>query len=138
VPRLNATVLTISAALAASLAGTVLTGCSQTEDAARAAASRAVTKAASSAADTVKRKAQSEALSQVCGLTRGSGPLADGKVSGEDRALAASVASVAQQAGVPARYTEPLATLGDSEAGRAATTKAIDALKQSCGRQGQG
>lgn len=137
-PRLNATALTVSAALAATLASTLLTGCSQAEDAARSAASDAVTKAASNAADTIKRKAQDEAIKQVCGLTTGSGPLADGKVSGNDRALAASAASVAQQAGVPARYTEPLATLGDSEAGQAATTKAIDALKQSCGRQGQG
>ncbi len=128
-PRLNATVLTASAVIAAAL----LTGCSQAEDAARAAASGAATKAA----DTVKRKAQAEAIKQVCGLTTGSGPLADGSVSSNDRALAASAAAVAQQAGIPQQYTEPLATLGDSEAGRAATAKAVDALKQACAAQGQ-
>lgn len=119
--------------LCAGLAVTLLTGCSQAEDAARSAASGAATKAA----DTVKRKAQSEAIKQVCAMTTGSGPLADGTVSDNDRALAASVASVAEQAGIPKQYTAPLATVGDSKAGRAATTKAIDALKQQCGRQGQ-
>ena len=109
----------------------LLTGCSQAKDAASSAASSA----ASKAGDQVKSRARAEAIKQVCGLTTGSGPLADGTVSGDDRALAASVASAAQTAGISARYTEPLATLGDSKAGKAATSDAISALKKACADQ---
>ncbi|MGN6610490.1 MAG: hypothetical protein ACTHLJ_01830 [Angustibacter sp.] len=105
-----------------------LTACSQAEDAARSAASDA----AIQAADSLRSKAQQEAVKQACGLTRGSGPLADGQVSANERAAVASIASVAEQAGVPKQYTDPLQTIGDSETGKAATAKAVNALKQAC------
>lgn len=109
-----------------------LAACSQAEDAARSAASNAATKAA----DSLRTKAQQEAVKQACGLTTGSGPLADGQVSANERAAVASIASVAEQAGVPKQYTDPLQAIGDSETGQAATAKAVDALKQACAARG--
>ena len=84
----------------------------------------------------MRTKAQQEAVKQACALTTGSGPLADGQVSANERAAVAAIASVAEQAGVPKQYTDPLQTIGDSEAGKAATSKAVDALRQACAAQG--
>ena len=91
---------------------------------------------AGSAADSLRTKAQQEAVKQACGLTTGSGPLADGQVSANERAAVASIASVAEQAGVPKQYTDPLQAIGDSATGQAATAKAVDALKQACAARG--
>lgn len=118
----------LAVATAAAIGCLPLAACSQAQDAARSAASDAATKAA----DSLRTKAQQEAVKQACALTTGSGPLADGQVSASERAAVASIASVAEQAGVPQRYTDPLQTIGDSEAGKAATAKAVDALQQAC------
>jgi hypothetical protein len=128
VPHLRLAALTAAAALGC----LPLAACSQAEDAARSAASNAATKAA----DSLRTKAQLVAVKLACGLTTVSGPLADGQVSANERAAGASIASVAEQAGVPKQSTDPLQTIGDSEAGKAATAKAVDALKQACAGQG--
>ncbi|GAB3597440.1 hypothetical protein GCM10027446_25490 [Angustibacter peucedani] len=119
------TVLRPSAAVVLALA--VLGGCSQVEDSAKGAASSA----ASKATDQAKTQAREAAVDQVCGLTEGSGPLSDGAVSANEKAVIASIASAAEQAGVPSTYTGPLQTIA-SDGGAAATKAASDQLKSAC------
>jgi hypothetical protein len=122
----------VAALAAAFLAVPMLVaGCSQASDAAKSAASDA----ASKAADTVQDQAKQQAIRQVCGLTEGSGPLADGKVSDNEKAVVASIASVAEKAGVPAEYTEPAKRIASSDAGDEAAAKGIAELKAACAGQ---
>ncbi len=106
------------------------TACSQAEDAARSAASSAATQAS----DQVKERARAEAIKQACGLTTGSGPLSDGKVSANERAAVAAAAGLAKQAGVSSDYTDPLQTIASSGQADAATRKAVEELKSACAK----
>lgn len=117
----------VRTAAAALFALTALSACSQVGSGAKQAASDA----AARATDQAKTKARDVAIGQVCGLTTGSGPLADGKLSANEKSLVDTVAQAAQQAGVPATYTDPLRTLATKQ-GDAVTKQAADQLKQAC------
>lgn len=119
-----ATVRTLAVVL---LALTATSACGQVESSARQAASDA----AGRATDQAKTKARDVAIGQVCGLTTGSGPLADGTLTANEKAVVDTVAQAAQQAGVPATYTDPLQALATDQ-GAAATKQATDRLKQAC------
>ncbi|MFC6008297.1 hypothetical protein [Angustibacter luteus] len=109
-----------------------LAACGAAEDAAKSTASSAASKAASKATDAAKDQGRALLVKQACDLQDGSGPLADGKVDDADRALVASLAAAAEQAGVEATYVKPLTTLGSSDATSYQTRSALTSLKKAC------
>jgi hypothetical protein len=97
------------AVLAGVVAGVLLTGCSAAEDAAdaaRTAAGDAASSAASAAASSVASQASEAVASAVqdtiCGIA------GDGQVSDADVEQLRGVVEGAEQAGVPAEFTDPV------------------------------
>lgn len=117
----------------AALVPLLLTGCSEVQDAAGTAASNAATQARDDATNSVKNAAQQQAEQTVCQLTKGSGALADGALSDEDRVLVASAATLADSVDLPGEYTKPLAVLGSTSSAKEDVSTAIDKLRTACG-----
>ncbi len=128
--RRPAAVRTTAATL---LALVVLASCSSVEDTARQAASDA----AGQATDQAKSAAKDAVTGQVCRLTTGSGPLADGTISADERAAISTVAQAAERAGVPSTYTAPLADVASAQ-GAAATRAAVGRLTDACAARSTG
>lgn len=116
--------------LAASL---LLAGCSQVQDAATSAASNAASQAASGITEQAKSVAAAEAVRRICSTTTGTGPLADGKVTAEEKAAIASLSSLADSTGIVTQIAGPLADIARSRTDAEATA-ALGKLKQACAK----
>ncbi|MFC9353868.1 hypothetical protein [Arthrobacter sp. NPDC057013] len=95
----------------------LLTGCAQAGEAARNAASSAVSQAANAAAEQVK--------GQICTIVE------DGLVSASDKAALAGLVAAAETAGVPAEITGPLKAI--AQAGDQVPGDSVRELQKACG-----
>lgn len=101
------------------LAGLALAGCSAAEDAAEAAKTAAVGAASSAASQAVADAVQDT----ICGI------VGDGQVSDADITALSDAVKQAEQAGVPAEFTDPIQEILDKGAN---AQDSLDQMRDKC------